>query len=77
MDGVDQKLQAAVDSKVIAGAVLIAADREKTTYAKAFGKTGVHEGATQMEVDTMMWVASCTKVKNLFSFADINTSMMP
>lgn len=31
-------------------------------YQKAFGKTGVEAGAKPMQLDSMVWIASCTKV---------------
>ena len=31
-------------------------------YQKAFGKTGVDDAARPMELDSVVWIASCTKV---------------
>ncbi|KAJ1335637.1 methyl acetate hydrolase [Microdochium nivale] len=61
----EETIKAACAAQEIPGAVLLATDRSgKFTYSKAFGKRSVRQGADQspIEIDSVMWIASCTKV---------------
>ncbi|KAI0399691.1 beta-lactamase/transpeptidase-like protein [Xylaria palmicola] len=61
----EEAVEAASASEEIPGAVLLAASRSgDLNYGKAFGKRSVRPGADQsaLRLDTVMWVASCTKV---------------
>lgn len=54
----------ATASKDIPGCVLIASNRDGSfKYAKSFGRTSMkEENAKPLQLDTVMWVASCTKL---------------
>ncbi|KAK5051380.1 hypothetical protein LTR84_003032 [Exophiala bonariae] len=53
----------AVDGGVISGAACIAGLSDGSTlYEGAFGKNGAELDATAMRMDTVMWIASCTKL---------------
>ncbi|KAI1341142.1 beta-lactamase/transpeptidase-like protein [Xylariaceae sp. FL0016] len=61
----EQAIEAACAAEEIPGAVLLASDRNGSFhYARAFGKRSVRPGADQspLDVDSVMWIASCTKV---------------
>ncbi|KAH8733233.1 beta-lactamase/transpeptidase-like protein [Phaeosphaeriaceae sp. PMI808] len=55
----------AVTAQVIPGCVLVSTNRDvgSFNYAKAFGNTSMKpENAKPLQLDTVMWVASCTKL---------------
>ncbi|KZP22362.1 beta-lactamase [Athelia psychrophila] len=59
----EDDFQAAVENKVIPGAVLVATNTSGTlNYAKAFGSTGVSPDAQPLTLDSTFWLASCTKL---------------
>ncbi|KAI9047250.1 hypothetical protein LZ554_008703 [Drepanopeziza brunnea f. sp. 'monogermtubi'] len=61
----EKKMQEAVDSRLIPGAVLVAGDREgKFRFEKAFGYRSLKNPASPdpMQLDATMWLASCTKL---------------
>ncbi|KAI0508484.1 beta-lactamase/transpeptidase-like protein [Xylaria bambusicola] len=61
----EQAVEAASAAEEIPGVVLLATDKSgKFKYGKAFGKRSVRAGADQspLQLDTVMWIASCTKV---------------
>ncbi len=53
-------LQHYVDEQVMAGAVLLIADREKILDVEAFGYSDI-EARTPMQADNLFWIASMTK----------------
>ncbi|KAI0424189.1 beta-lactamase/transpeptidase-like protein [Xylaria sp. FL1042] len=61
----EKAVEAASASGEIPGAILLATDKSgKLNYGRAFGKRSVRVGADQspLELDSVMWIASCTKV---------------
>jgi CubicO group peptidase (beta-lactamase class C family) len=42
--------------------VVLATANQDTTWTKSFGAVSIEEGAADMKDDTLMWVASCTKL---------------
>jgi CubicO group peptidase (beta-lactamase class C family) len=63
MEALDETFQAATrgPNRFTAGAVLTTANRD-TTWTKSFGGVSAQDGAADMKDDTLMWVASCTKL---------------
>ncbi|KZP22311.1 beta-lactamase/transpeptidase-like protein [Athelia psychrophila] len=56
-------IQAAVENKIIPGAVLVATNKSGTlNYAKAFGTAGILPDAKPLTLDSTFWIASCTKL---------------
>lgn len=57
-------IQQAVEAEEIPGCVLVATNRDGSfKYTKTFGKTSMRpENAKPLQLDTVMWVASCTKL---------------
>ncbi|KAF2128551.1 beta-lactamase/transpeptidase-like protein [Dothidotthia symphoricarpi CBS 119687] len=57
-------IQQAVDAEEIPGCVLLATNRDGSfEYAKTFGNTSMKsENAKPLQLDIVMWVASCTKL---------------
>ncbi|KEF54846.1 beta-lactamase [Exophiala aquamarina CBS 119918] len=65
MDRVIEKLNAAAapgPDRVMAGAVLAAATAKGDTFIRAFGTTTVHDDAPLLRTDSVMWLASVTKL---------------
>jgi CubicO group peptidase (beta-lactamase class C family) len=59
----EKTFEEACASQEIPNAVLLATDREgKFTYSKTFGSLSLGEGAPAVQVDSPMWIASCTKL---------------
>ncbi len=63
----EAQIEAACAAREIPNAVLLATDKSgKFKYSKAFGKMSLEEGssgsATTIQVDSPMWIASCTKL---------------
>ncbi|MFA7343112.1 MAG: serine hydrolase domain-containing protein [Terrimicrobiaceae bacterium] len=54
------KLQHYVDDRVMAGAVILVADREKILEVEAFGYSDL-KAQTPMQADNLFWIASMTK----------------
>ncbi|KZP11427.1 beta-lactamase [Athelia psychrophila] len=55
--------RAAVENKTIPGAVLVATNRSGTlNYAAAFGNAGASPDSTPLAIDSVFWIASCTKL---------------
>ena len=48
-------------NRIIPGAVLVASSRD-TDHAMAWGTVSIEEDAAEMQVDTVIWAASCTKL---------------
>lgn len=56
-------IDAALTAGEIAGGAAIAVDKNgKTLFSKAFGKTSLDENAAPFDFDTVMWIASSTKL---------------
>jgi CubicO group peptidase (beta-lactamase class C family) len=64
MSDFESAIQTAVDTKDIPGCVLGAKNRDGTfNYSKSFGSSSMDpERAKPLSPDTVMWVASCTKL---------------
>ncbi|KAF4549646.1 Acyltransferase-like protein 2 [Elsinoe fawcettii] len=63
MVALEQLIEKAVKDGVYAGCALASADRSgKLSYAKAFGKTSLSEGAEDFKLDTVLQIASMTKL---------------
>lgn len=59
----EKAFEAACAAHEIPNAVLLATDREgKFTYSKSFGNMSLKEGAPPIQLDSPMWIASCTKL---------------
>ncbi|KAH7345876.1 beta-lactamase/transpeptidase-like protein [Pyrenochaeta sp. MPI-SDFR-AT-0127] len=60
----ETQISNAIATKDIPGCVLVASNRDGGfRYAKSFGKTSMkEENAKPLQLDTVMWVASCTKL---------------
>ncbi|KAG4439128.1 hypothetical protein IFR05_005415 [Cadophora sp. M221] len=61
----EQRMQEAVETREIPGAVLVAGDKEgKFRYERAFGYRSLKDPSNPdpMKLDAVMWVASCTKL---------------
>ncbi|KAJ9499197.1 hypothetical protein H2202_005354 [Exophiala xenobiotica] len=82
----------AVNDEVVAGVAVIAVDKSGTRrYAKAFGTTSINGAKGErkpMELDTTMWLASCSKIatavacmqcveRGLLSLDDPVTKVLP
>ncbi|KIX04063.1 uncharacterized protein Z518_07616 [Rhinocladiella mackenziei CBS 650.93] len=67
----EEAINKAVDEKVIAGAAVVAVDKSgilgTTKYAKAFGTTSLGKGGKPFQIDSTMWLASCTKISTAVS----------
>src|SRR5262249_55944637 len=55
-----QVLEQAVDARLVAGVVAVAADDTGVVYQGAFGKRAI-DGEAPMTLDTVAWIASMTK----------------
>ncbi|PSK54322.1 hypothetical protein B9Z65_3441 [Elsinoe australis] len=63
MGGLDQLIEKAVQDGVYTGCALSAVDKSgKLSYAKAFGKTGTTSNAGDFKLDTVLQIASMTKL---------------
>ena len=59
----EQTFEAACAAHDIPNAVLLATDREgKFTYSHAFGRLSLADDAPPIQLDSPMWIASCTKL---------------
>ncbi|EHY60355.1 hypothetical protein HRR80_000114 [Exophiala dermatitidis] len=59
----EEAITKAVAEEVVPGAAVIAVDKNGATkYAKAFGNTNVGPTGKPWQLDTTMWLASCTKI---------------
>lgn len=59
----EQKFEAACAAHDIPNAVLLVTDREgKFTYSRAFGGLSLKDDAPGVQLDSPMWIASCTKL---------------
>jgi CubicO group peptidase (beta-lactamase class C family) len=64
----EQKFEEACAAHDIPNAVLLATDREgKFVYQKAFGSLSLKDDAAPVQLDTPMWIASCTKLLTTIS----------
>jgi CubicO group peptidase (beta-lactamase class C family) len=63
MQAIEEKFEAATrgPNRITPGIVLAPANQD-TTWTKSFGAVSIEEGAADMKDDTLMWVASCTKL---------------
>src|ERR1700761_7598471 len=63
MQAIEEKFQAATrgPSRITPGVVL-ASSNQDTTWTKSFGAVSIEDGAADMKDDTIMWIASCTKL---------------
>ena len=63
MQAIEEKFQAATrgPSRITPGVVL-ATPNQDTTWTKSFGAVSIEEGAADMKDDTLVWIASCTKL---------------
>jgi CubicO group peptidase (beta-lactamase class C family) len=63
MQEIEEKFHVATQgsSRIIAGAVIGTSNGE-SSWTKPFGRVSIEEGATDMKDDSVMWVASCTKL---------------
>ncbi|KAH6622344.1 beta-lactamase/transpeptidase-like protein [Boeremia exigua] len=60
----ERAIQEAIDAEEIPGCVLFATNRDGSfLYSKSFGQTSMKpENAKPLRTDTVMWIASCTKL---------------
>lgn len=63
MRAIEEKFQAATrgPSRITPGVVLATLNQD-TTWTKSFGAVSIEEGAADMKDDTLVWIASCTKL---------------
>jgi CubicO group peptidase (beta-lactamase class C family) len=63
MQAIEEKFEAATrgPNRITPGVVLATANQD-ATWTKSFGAVSIEEGAADMKDDTLMWVASCTKL---------------
>ena len=63
MEAIEEKFEAATrgPNRITPGVVLATANKD-TTWTKSFGAVSIEEGAADMKDDTLMWIASCTKL---------------
>ncbi|KAF7880615.1 uncharacterized protein EAF02_007461 [Botrytis sinoallii] len=63
MSNFEDIIREACSSRDIAGAVLVGGDSSgKSYYAKAFGSQSLKDPSKPMNLDSVMWFASCTKL---------------
>ncbi|KAI0139337.1 beta-lactamase/transpeptidase-like protein [Xylariaceae sp. FL1272] len=63
MESFEEALESACGNEEIPGAVLIATNGDGSfSYGKAFGKRSAGADQSPLKLDSVMWIASCTKV---------------
>ncbi|KEF59510.1 beta-lactamase [Exophiala aquamarina CBS 119918] len=59
----ESKTSEAIKDGILSGAACVAGRKDGTIfYQQAFGRTGAEPDAGPMKLDTVMWIASCTKL---------------